>query len=311
MPHWLRTLLKAGVTFGVLLFLLNKVDLEVSVDLLAKTDIGVATLSIIVLVIQVGLGILRWHLVMIKKEIHIPVARSARYLWLGSFFNQVLPSSVGGDAVRGYCLVREGLSLGRATLSILLDRILGMVGLLILISMVTPYAVHLIDARELHWGIALTVLLVTSGLASILFMDFFTRALPGWRVMRGLTTLASDARQLLLSRMGLGLSLLSVVIHVVSIVAVGILSWALSIEVAWLALAVIVPITTLLVTVPVSIAGWGIREGVMLVGLGYAGIGPEQALALSILYGLSLLAVSLPGGAIWLLGPTVRSIKEK
>lgn len=38
----------------------------------------------------------------------------------------------------------------------------------------------------------------------------------------------------------------------------------------------------------------------MIIGLGYLNVQPEQAMALSILYGLSMLAISLPGGVIWL-----------
>jgi uncharacterized membrane protein YbhN (UPF0104 family) len=54
-------------------------------------------------------------------------------------------------------------------------------------------------------------------------------------------------------------------------------------------------------TIPISIAGWGVREGIMVMGFGYLGVPPEQALALSILYGLLLLVVAIPGVIIWFL----------
>jgi uncharacterized membrane protein YbhN (UPF0104 family) len=304
-------LIKATITFGLLYFLVSRVDLETSVDLMVSGNVGAVILAMLVSVIQIGLAVVRWHRIMIMKGMHIPVGRGARYFWLGLFFNQLLPSSIGGDAVRGYCLVREGRSLGRATLSVLLDRMLGMIGLIVLIAMTMPYALNLVDAREMQWGIVFALMAAIAGLTAALFMDFFTRRFPGWRVTKGLTTLASDARQLLLSRQGWGLVLLSGVIHLLSILVVGMLSWALGIRIDWSALAVIVPIAALLMTVPVSIAGWGVREGVMIVGLGYAGIASEQALALSILYGLSLLVISLPGGAFWLGDPAVRSMKVK
>jgi uncharacterized protein (TIRG00374 family) len=246
---------------------------------------------------------------MISKGVHISVRRSARYFWLGLFFNQLLPSSIGGDAIRGYCLVRDGQSVGRATLSVLLDRILGMAGLVVLIALAIPYAMNLISNPEMQWGMMSALLVVIAGFIAILFIDIFTRRFSSWRVMKGLTTLASDARQLLGSRQGLGLVLFSVLIHILSIVVVGMLSSALSIKVDWIALTIIVPITTLLITIPLSIAGWGVREGVMVVGLGYVGIAPEEALALSILYGLLTLVVALPGMLAWLADPAVRSLK--
>jgi hypothetical protein len=60
-----------------------------------------------------------------------------------------------------------------------------------------------------------------------------------------------------------------------------------------------VAFVTLLTAAPISIAGWGVREGIMVVGLGYLGVIPEQALVLSILYGVLMLASSLPGLIIW------------
>ncbi len=309
MTRWWGTLLKAGITFGLLYFLASKVDFVKSLDFLAKAKIGDVALAILVLTAQVGFAILRWHRILLVKRMQIPISRSARYFWIGLFVNQLLPSSIGGDAARGYCLVRGGQSLGRATLSVLLDRMLGMFGLVVLIVLAMPHAMNLIHVPEMQWGMGLTLLAVIAGLTSVLFMDFFTKKFSDWRVIKGLTTLASDARQLLASKQGWGLTLLSVVIHLLSIVAVAVLSWALGIRVDWSALAVIVPIATLLMTVPLSIAGWGVREGVVVVGLGYAGIPSEAALALSILYGLSLLVIALPGGFVWLADPTVRSRK--
>lgn len=302
-------LLKAGITLGLFYVLVTRIDLNATVGLMAATDWRSVLGIVGVMVLQVIVAVFRWYRIMIRKGVHISVRRSARYFWLGLFFNQLLPSSIGGDAIRGYCLVRDGQSVGRATLSVLLDRILGMAGLVVLIALAIPYAMNLINNAEMQWGMMSALLVVIAGFIAILFIDIFTRRFSSWRVMKGLTTLASDARQLLGSRQGLGLVLFSVLIHILSIVVVGMLSSALSIKVDWIALTIIVPITTLLIAIPLSIAGWGVREGVMVVGLGYVGIAPEEALALSILYGLLTLVVALPGVLAWLTDPAVRSLK--
>ncbi len=302
-------LLKAGITLGLFYALVTRIDLNATVGLMAATDWRSVLGIVGIMVLQVIVAVFRWYRIMISKGVHISVRRSARYFWLGLFFNQLLPSSIGGDAIRGYCLVRDGQSVGRATLSVLLDRILGMAGLVVLIALAIPYAMNLINNPEMQWGMMSALLVVIAGFIAILFIDIFTRRFSSWRVMKGLTTLASDARQLLGSRQGLGLVLFSVLIHILSIVVVGMLSSALSIKVDWIALTIIVPITTLLITIPLSIAGWGVREGVMVVGLGYVGIAPEEALALSILYGLLTLVVALPGVLAWLTDPAVRSLK--
>ena len=310
MTRWINALLKVTITCVLLYFVANKVDLTKAVDLLVRSNLGVIATAILVLHIQAVFAMLRWHQIMIEKRLLIPMPLTARYFWIGVFFNQVLPSSIGGDAVRGYYLVRGGHPLGSATVCILLDRILGMAGLVLLIMLVIPLAAKMITIPEMRWGAVFALVVSTSGLVSMIFLDNITKKFADWRVMRGLTTLARDLRQLLASKQGLSLISLSVIVHFLSIVVVGMLAWSLAIKVEWSALAIIVPIATLVTTVPVSIAGWGVREGVMVVGLGYIGVVAEEALALSILYGISLLIVGLPGGFFWLSDPTFLSRKS-
>jgi len=63
---------------------------------------------------------------------------------------------------------------------------------------------------------------------------------------------------------------------------------------------VIVPAVMLVTMAPISFAGWGVREGAMIVGLGLAGIAAADALAVSVAFGLVQVALGVPGGALWL-----------
>lgn len=309
MSRWLKTLLKAILSLGFLVILLGKIDITKSVDLLMRAG-GFAIVAVLLtLVFQIGLAVFRWQVIMIRRNMSVLPSHSVRYFWVGLFFNQLLPSSIGGDAVRGYCLVRDGQSLGQAALSVLLDRILGTFGLVVLVAIFVPYAIGVIGDQEIRWGISIALVLVSMGLAGLFFADMVAQNFSKWSLMRGLTILAKAGRELLVLPWGRKLVLLSVVIHCISILSVGLCAWALHIRVDWMALAVIVPVAMLLLTIPISIAGWGVREGIMVVGLGYAGVASEQALALSILYGLSLLVVSLPGGVLWLADPVIRTIR--
>ena len=57
----------------------------------------------------------------------------------------------------------------------------------------------------------------------------------------------------------------------------------------------------LLTMMPVSIAGWGLREGVMVIGMSYISVPPEYALIVSIMFGIALLLVGIVGGGIWII----------
>jgi uncharacterized membrane protein YbhN (UPF0104 family) len=74
----------------------------------------------------------------------------------------------------------------------------------------------------------------------------------------------------------------------------------MQLELKIIGLLVIVPVVTLLMVLPISIAGWGIREGAMIIGLGFIGVESENAFALSLLFGFLTLLIAIPGGAIWI-----------
>ena len=63
---------------------------------------------------------------------------------------------------------------------------------------------------------------------------------------------------------------------------------------------VVVPPVIIATLLPVSIAGWGVREGAMVFGFGLLGVAAADALALSILVGIANVAAGLPGAALWL-----------
>ena len=64
----------------------------------------------------------------------------------------------------------------------------------------------------------------------------------------------------------------------------------------------LVPPVILITVVPVSIAGWGVREGAMVVAFGFLNVPANAAFAVSVLFGLTLAVASLPGSLFWWLG---------
>ena len=70
---------------------------------------------------------------------------------------------------------------------------------------------------------------------------------------------------------------------------------------------VLVPPVILISMIPISIAGWGVREGAMVVALGFVDVPAADALVISLAFGILLIAAGLPGGVLWLLsGQRVR-----
>lgn len=309
---WLANLFKGTVTLGLIGLLVNSVDMRRVSEHLRGTDVMLFLAALFVMMIQAVIAAFRWRLILNFKRMDIAFPKLVRFLWLGLFFNQLLPSSVGGDAVRGLCLMREGFSLGRASVAVLVDRMMGMAGLVLLVIAALPLSLQYLPKGNVRTGVLAVAGVAVAGIILVALLDRITGRLVEWRIARGMTALSREARALLSGRgPGLAVTGISVSIQILSIVSVAILAAAAEIEAAYLALVLVLPLATLLMTVPVSVAGWGVREGVMVIGLGYAGISADQALALSILYGLLLLVVALPGGFVWLLDGRRQAAKKK
>ena len=298
----IAVLLKVIVSLGLITFLINQVDFKGIVNILKNVDITMIVYALILLTIQVFIATTRWQFVLKCQKIMLDYKNTLQILWSGLFFNQAMPSSVGGDVIRGYYLKKQGISLGRATLGVLMDRLFGMVGLVFLVLASLPLLFELVDDSIARSG----VLFIALGISLALLFIFFTDKLPGnfshLKVIRGFYSLSQVGRRCIVDHYnGLIILVISILIHLISVISVMIMAAGLGINVEWSGFLLIIPLVTLMMVVPISIAGWGVREGVMVVGFGYLGVAPEAALALSILYGLLMLVVALPGGVVWTL----------
>jgi uncharacterized membrane protein YbhN (UPF0104 family) len=186
---------------------------------------------------------------------------------------------------------------------VLLDRITGLIGLLILLLVMQP-AFHNLT-NNLTTKTALLVLLVTgfSGVIFLLLLSFLPQILHRFKIIQGLVGLSRSARALLLNpKTAIPVLILSVIGHGVTILGVYSLAQALGLNLDYFDLLMILPAVMLISMIPISIGGWGLREGAMVHGLGLLSIGADGALALSILLGLMIMAAGLPGGILWLMG---------
>jgi len=305
-------LLKVIVSFGLITFLFNQVNFKEIISILKNVDIEMIIYAMILLTIQIFIANMRWQLVLKCQKVELGYNKTLHFLWSGIFFNQVMPSSVGGDVIRGYYLKKQGMTLERATLGVLMDRLFGVLGLVLLVIATLPLLFELVNDSIARAG----VLFIALGFSCALLLIFFTDKLPGnfahLRVIRGFYSLSESGRNCISEGYkGIIIIVISILIHLISVIVVMTISTGLGLSVDWIGFLLMIPLVTLMMVVPISIAGWGVREGAMVVGFGYLGVTSEVALALSILYGLSILLIALPGGIVWAFKRSHTSINKQ
>jgi uncharacterized membrane protein YbhN (UPF0104 family) len=300
----MRHLLLAGkCALSVLLLWLvfRSVPLDAVVTQIRLAHRGDLLLAFAIIGLQFAVAAIRWQIVSRKIIGGLSYPFIFRLFMIGQFFSQLLPSSVGGDATRIWMLYRAGFSMQDASHSVLVDRVAGLLALLLLVTASFPFLSTIIPdpARVTLEAIAGAGF---CGLAVVIMLAWLVgKRLEHNRAARILRALAISAGRILLDKdFGPQILLLSVAIHALTILAIAILAHALSLPIGVWELALLVPVTQLVALVPISISGWGVREGLMVTVLGFVGVPPQGALMLSMLFGLTLLLASAPGGLYWL-----------
>ena len=297
--------LKFLVSGLLIWFLLANVDLEAAKERVLEIAPGMVALATAIFLVQPVIGALRWQAVLDAIGAPLPFARAVGFVFIGTFFSQTLPSSVGGDAVRIYKTWRAGLTLRGAVNGVMLERIAAVVALVALVAATQPFFLPRVGEDTAGWigsVVALSVAATVAGMVVLLVLDQLPASLRGWRLVRGLARLGADARKVFLAPRAAGKALgWGVAGHVNLSLGVYVLALGLELEVTWVDCIALFPPVLLVTTLPISIAGWGVREGAMVAAFSLVGVPVEGALVLSILFGLLIVLISLPGGVVWML----------
>jgi glycosyltransferase 2 family protein len=272
----------------------------------AASQMGHASLSLVVAALTVLLAAnmlvaFRWHLILSFASTSPGPVALLKIVFVGLFFNQVLPTGVGGDAVRAWRCSKLGIGLGATIRSILLDRAWGYTVLVILYIIVLPSLLQVLPRSQERSGVVAVLAAAIAALLALVSLDYLPPPLLRLRVIAPLAELSREGRRLLMypGRCGavLCLSILTIGLTVVAFKFIGdAMGSRLSLG-TW---AMVVPPVALIQLLPVSLAGWGIREAALVVALGTFGVPAEAALGISILLGLCVILTALPGGLIWL-----------
>ena len=295
---------KALVTAAILWFVAQGTDLSAAGLGVEAISPGWIALAFGLFIAQVIMNSWRWCLLAPLDEGKITFNDAFRIYLEGAFFNQVLPTSLGGDIVRIYRVTKLGNRPGQAINGVLLDRLAGTVGLLILmIAGLVPFYTVVTDPPA-RLGFTTVPALAVLGLLLLLVVGSLGERCR-FRFGDSFVRFALLVRRMLV-RPSTALPALGLAItgHLAMVTGTWALARSLGIGADWLACLTIVPGAILISMVPISVAGWGVREGAMVAGFALIGIGAEPSLVLSVAVGLMLLAIGLLGGCIWMLNDT-------
>ncbi len=296
---------KVAISFALLYFAVGRVNFDVVAERLARLETGWLAAAIAMVGIQTVVVALRWREVGRLCGFQLPIGRAFRFTMIATFFNQTLPSTVGGDAARIWLAASDGAGWTKATYSVLIGRVVGMLTLAIIVLACMPWSFDLI--QNPIGRAALLVIGIGCVVGPAVFVACGYRRwelLERWWLTRHIASAAAIARGLLSSaRTGALVLIFSLAIHLATVVTAWCAARSVAAPFELVYSLLLLPPVVLISTVPISIAGWGVRESAMVLAFAYAGLPESDGLLVSVLLGIAMFAVGVIGGIVWLLGP--------
>jgi glycosyltransferase 2 family protein len=299
-PLWI--VFKTAISLGLFVVVFWRFDFAALWEKSRQLSGALISAVVLLFAVQTVFAAWRWWVILRHHRLGIRFSTTVRICLIGAFFNQLLPSSFGGDVARAWYVYRNGYSKRISIITVLSDRIYGMAMLAGLAIIFFPILVNYSVTSDALIVIGAVIAAASSALMAAFWLDRLPAWTLRWRFMRHLGSLSEATRAVAGDRRAIAPLLgLSFIIHALTILAIVLLLGAIAPRLNLLLCAALVPGIMLMAMVPISIAGWGVRESIMIYGLGLADVPPEVALIASILVGLSLTAVGLLGGVAWLI----------
>ncbi len=303
MRRILSSAIKILVSAALLYLALRKVNFA---DLAARLDLTSAAwlaLAVALTFLQIFVGVLRWRIVSAECGAPLPLRQAMRYNVIGTFFNQTLPSSIGGDAVRLWLVARNGAGWRAATYSIFVDRAVGLIALAVIIVASLPWSSHLISDPYGRSALILIDFAALAGGAGFLVLGVLPWPwLKHWWGTHHIHACAVIANRVIFSRRNEPtIAILSFLVHFLAVVIAWCVVQSIAAPVGFDQTFLLIPPVMLVTMLPISIAGWGVREATMGLAFGYAGLVTNEGVNISLLYGAVSFIVGAFGGLVWIL----------
>lgn len=298
---------KVGVSLALLAYLLSTTDLAALIRRIRSGDMLLLAGAVAIYILTIALATWRWRLLLSAQGYRATMGHlSASYL-VATFFNNFLPSNVGGDVIR----VRDSSRLTGSTTASLavvaIDRILGL-GALYLLAVLAyvfggPTVRGLAGALPalVALGIVFAVMAyvyVTPGVAGKLMSVSRLDASPWIRERFEVAQSAVHVYREQVAVVWLAFAA-SVALQALVVCYYYEVARSLRIALPLSACFLVVPLCTLVQTVPVSFNGWGIRESVFIVYFRQLGLSRDSALAFSLVGAGLIVILSLSGAVVW------------
>jgi len=318
----LRSVFSTGVrllvSVGLLWYVVSTVGVETLLANLRSLRPEALALAVLLSVFGVGLSAWKWRLLLAVKSVELSFRAAWLYYYIGQFFNTFLPSVIGGDTARMYYLYSDTNDGSASVSSVVVERILGLYSILLIVVVGTAVGYEIVPGDLglnvlVGSGIGLITIplfVFTAGLRPVLSATIFrVDTLDIGSRLEELYTAVYEYRD---AKRAVALALaVSLVFRLVLIGSNYVVALGLGIDISPIYFFIFVPLVELLLFLPISIQGFGVRESAYLYLFTAVGVPAGTAITFGLVMQIILRVVNnLIGGVVYVYCSTVRSMRS-
>jgi uncharacterized protein (TIRG00374 family) len=302
----LTTVLRIVVGIGLIVFLLWRFDINQLFAKISGINVVYLVYGLIPYFFFVIVSAWRWQVLLDYKKFQIPFGRTTIIYFIALFFNNLLPTTIGGDGIR--VLYSMGKRKADSLAVVLTDRILGFIGLFIFALIAVLYL--WIEKRQTEF-----LLYMSGGLVVLIIVTYILFSERAYR------RISPVARKIKIFKLGERLSHLhdsftdfgkawgpitlctvhSIIIQALLAIGPFLVLRALgNYEIGILPFFIYLPIINVVSMIPISLNGIGVRESFFVLLFSRVGLSGETALAVSIISFLLIFLWSILGGIFFI-----------
>ncbi|MFH0913358.1 MAG: lysylphosphatidylglycerol synthase transmembrane domain-containing protein [Candidatus Omnitrophota bacterium] len=300
--------LRIGISVILLVFLFKQIDEKTLLTVIKNADIKFVLLAALIYLSSYVLALFRWEMLLKGAEIHLSLKRIIISWAGGTFFNVFLPSTIGGDFVRSIDLAAHTKRPREVVATVLLDRLSGYVGLVIVALVALLFGWELVEDKSVLLSVAIITGVLVAGLL-VLFNRFLYSKInqilhspTSGKIREAIKNLHQEIhifrhrKKIILKNI-----ILSILIQAVSPVTFYFIALSLGIKINIAYFFVYLPIIAAITLIPISIGGLGLRDATTIFFFSKAGMAKDLAFAMSLISFSFILIFALIGGLIYVL----------
>lgn len=284
------------IKFFISLFILAAIILRMDQDkrnilgdLAAHFEASAWAYATLFLLVQFILLSFRWQMLLNIGKHHLGAIETLQINLTSQLANLVFIASIGGMLVRIALSVQHGATIFKTIIATVFDRLMTLSALIVLAALFMPGLAAYVDSHAFKTlSSYVSAFVILAFIFTPLFLNLVVFRLPQVAHLKGRMRYGLRYLKILLNNPFLlgKIVIVSLTAQMGLFMAVYCLTQGAGLSLSFLQLMTVLPVISLIASLPISIGGWGVREGAFVYGLGLLGVPMETAFLVSIQVGL-------------------------